>query len=45
MGYINPFFRFGMENFIEKCTETGIDGTIIPDLPVEEYLDILCSPL
>ena len=27
-----------MENFIEKCSETGIDGTIIPDLPVEEYL-------
>jgi tryptophan synthase alpha chain len=38
MGYINPFFRFGMENFIIKCNETGIDGTIIPDLPVEEYL-------
>ena len=38
MGYINPFFRFGMENFIKKCSETGIDGTIIPDLPVEEYL-------
>jgi tryptophan synthase alpha chain len=38
MGYINPFFRFGMENFIKRCTETGIDGTIIPDLPVEEYL-------
>jgi tryptophan synthase alpha chain len=38
MGYINPFFRFGMENFIDKCAETGIDGTIIPDLPVEEYL-------
>jgi tryptophan synthase alpha chain len=38
MGYINPFFRFGMEEFIKKCSETGIDGTIIPDLPVEEYL-------
>lgn len=38
MGYINPFFRFGMEDFINKCCETGIDGTIIPDLPVEEYL-------
>ena len=38
MGYINPFFKFGMENFIKKCSETGIDGTIIPDLPVEEYL-------
>jgi tryptophan synthase alpha chain len=43
MGYINPFFRFGMENFIKKCYETGIDGTIIPDLPVEEYLDSYSS--
>ncbi len=39
MGYINPFFRFGMENFIKKCSETGIDGTIIPDLPPGEYLE------
>jgi len=39
MGYINPFFRFGIENFLQKCSETGIDGTIIPDLPVEEYRD------
>ena len=39
MGYINPFFRFGMENFLEKCSEIGIDGTIIPDLPVEEYME------
>jgi tryptophan synthase alpha chain len=37
MGYINPVFKFGMENFLDKCRETGIDGTIIPDLPVEEY--------
>lgn len=38
MGYINPVFRFGVEEFLQKCEETGIDGTIIPDLPVEEYL-------
>ena len=43
MGYINPFFKFGIENFIKKCCETGIDGTIIPDLPVEEYLDSYAS--
>lgn len=43
MGYINPFFKFGMENFIKKCCETGIDGTIIPDLPVEEYLGSYAS--
>ncbi len=38
MGYINPVFRYGVEKFLQKCEETGIDGTIIPDLPVEEYL-------
>jgi tryptophan synthase alpha chain len=43
MGYINPFFRFGMESFITKCSETGIDGTIIPDLPVNEYLGSYAS--
>jgi len=37
MGYINPVLRFGVENFLRKCRETGIDGTIIPDLPVEEF--------
>ena len=38
MGYINPVFKFGMENFLVKCRKTGIDGVIIPDLPVEEYM-------
>jgi tryptophan synthase alpha chain len=37
MGYINPVFKFGMENFLHKCQKVGIDGIIIPDLPVEEY--------
>jgi tryptophan synthase alpha chain len=37
MGYINPVFRFGVEKFLRKCSETGIDGTIIPDLPVDEF--------
>jgi tryptophan synthase alpha chain len=37
MGYINPVFKFGIENFLAKCRETGIDGVIIPDLPVDEY--------
>lgn len=37
MGYINPVLRFGMDRFIEKCVETGINGVIIPDLPFELY--------
>jgi len=38
MGYINPVFKYGMENFLSKCREMGIDGVIIPDLPPEEYM-------
>lgn len=39
MGYINPVLKFGIDNFCNKCTETGIDGVIIPDLPPEIYAD------
>ncbi len=39
MGYLNPVLRMGMENFIQKCVETGISGVIIPDLPLESYLE------
>ena len=37
MGYLNPVMQYGIENFCKKCAETGIDGTIIPDLPLEIY--------
>ena len=37
MGYFNPILQFGVERFCQKCKEVGIDGLIIPDLPVEEY--------
>jgi len=37
MGYINPVFRMGINKFLEKCRDTGIDGVIIPDFPVDEY--------
>ncbi|MDO9260721.1 MAG: tryptophan synthase subunit alpha [Flavobacteriaceae bacterium] len=37
MGYFNPVLQFGVEKFVEKCTEVGIDGIIIPDLPVVYY--------
>jgi tryptophan synthase alpha chain len=39
MGYFNPVFKFGFENFCKKCNEVGIDGLILPDLPIDEYLD------
>jgi tryptophan synthase alpha chain len=39
MGYLNPVMQFGVENFLKKCVETGIDGVILPDLPLREYQD------
>lgn len=37
MGYLNPILHFGFEAFCQECEACGIDGLIIPDLPVEEY--------
>ena len=37
MGYFNPMLQYGMEAFCKKCAEIGIDGLIIPDLPVDVY--------
>ena len=37
MGYFNPMMQYGIDAFCKKCAEIGIDGLIIPDLPVKEY--------
>ena len=37
MGYFNPILQYGVERFCKKCEELGIDGLIIPDLPVDVY--------
>lgn len=39
--YYNTIFAYGLERFINKCSEIGIDGLIIPDLPLEEQEEIL----
>ena len=39
MGYFNPILQFGVEEFCKHCAEIGIDGFIIPDLPVAIYND------
>jgi tryptophan synthase alpha chain len=46
MGYINPFFHIGFEEFCKKAQKSGVQGFIIPDLPFEEaalYRDLLKS--
>lgn len=37
MGYINPALQFGFERFCARAAAVGIDGLIIPDLPMHEF--------
>jgi tryptophan synthase alpha chain len=37
MGYVNPILQFGVGKFCQFCAEVGVDGVIVPDLPVETY--------
>lgn len=39
MGYFNALYVFGIENFCKRCKENEIEAVIIPDLPIEVYLD------
>ncbi|MDB5198263.1 MAG: tryptophan synthase subunit alpha [Chitinophagaceae bacterium] len=37
MGYMNPVLQYGFERFCEQAAAVGIDGLILPDLPLYEY--------
>jgi len=39
MGYFNPVLQYGVEAFCKKCQDIGIDGLILPDLPVDIYVE------
>ena len=41
MGYYNPILHYGNENFISKCSESGVDGLIIVDLQPENDNELL----
>ena len=36
MGYMNPVLRYGVQEFCEKASRSGVDGLILPDIPVDE---------
>ncbi|WP_186575953.1 tryptophan synthase subunit alpha [Aquibacillus kalidii] len=36
MTYINPIYAYGVKEFAQACDRAGVDGLIIPDLPLEE---------
>lgn len=38
MGYLNPVMQYGVERFCQKSKEVGIDGIILPDLPLADYV-------
>lgn len=41
MGYYNPILAYGKNNFCQKASESGVDGVIIVDLPLEEEAEFL----
>lgn len=40
MGYVNVVLQYGIENFCASCRDAGIDGCILPDLPMYEYEEL-----
>jgi tryptophan synthase alpha chain len=43
MGYVNPMLQYGVENFCKSCAEVGVDGCIVPDLPMVEYEELYAA--
>ena len=41
MGYLNPILHYGIEDFCKSCVESGVSGMIIPDLPFDDYQNIV----
>jgi tryptophan synthase alpha chain len=37
MGYCNPMVQYSVERFCQTAAEVGVDGVIVPDLPMYEY--------
>lgn len=40
MTYSNPVFHYGLKEFCQACTQSGVDGLIIPDLPPDEGAEL-----
>ncbi len=38
MGYLNPVMQYGVERFFRDASQAGVDGVILPDLPLDEYV-------
>lgn len=41
MGYLNVVMHYGIEAFFQSCVQSGVSGCIIPDLPFQDYMDVV----
>lgn len=41
MGYLNVIMHYGIEEFCKSCVDSGASGAIIPDLPFDDYLNVV----
>ncbi len=41
MGYLNVVMHYGVERFFSSCVESGVSGCIIPDLPFDDYMNVV----
>ncbi|MFM8739299.1 MAG: tryptophan synthase subunit alpha, partial [Cytophagales bacterium] len=37
MGYLNPIMQYGVERFCQEASTAGVDGVILPDMPMLEF--------
>jgi tryptophan synthase alpha chain len=45
MGYLNPILAYGADRFLDEAADAGVDGLIVPDLPMEEGVEFRSSAL
>lgn len=41
MGYLNVVMHYGIDRFFSSCVQSGVSGCIIPDLPFQDYMDVV----
>jgi tryptophan synthase alpha chain len=45
MGYLNPVYQYGIEKFLTDAKNSGVDGLILPDLPLKEFKEAYADKL
>ena len=40
MGYFNPFLAYGIDKFLQESSNAGLDGLIVPDLPISIEVNV-----